>query len=551
MGKQMPDVLTQKSRAQIIKSANRNDGVPIDTFTEKTILGMIFDAANEGIQTVKPFVEKLRLSSFGDFRHREVFKAILSVLEAGQTCDFVTVNGELTKSKQLEAIGGTGYLTELAGCFLPRINFDQHARTLAKLESLRLAFEASDELQRAIYSGDQDRAIAAMRDTQQRLASFAALADGTHADNSIVSADPEPWHEPVSTGELLDEIADIFRRYVILPEHGAEVLALWILHTYVFEHGDFSPILALISPEKRCGKSTTLHLADCLARRSLVTSNVTAAALFRVIEDQKPTMLIDEFDSLSPERKEDMRNILNSGHNRKGKTIRCVGDDNKPKAFSVYCPKMVAAIGDLPETIMDRSIKIPMRRKLADEKIVRLRRFDGTDIRRRCVRWARDNAGIIAATKPVLPPELNDRAADNWEILFAIADRAGEDWRNRSLDAAFALSGDAAQTAATLGVELLHDMDAIFAANTATRMTTADLITALKSLEERPWASLCFGKGISPHYLAKLLKPFEINSRTMRFGDNSTAKGYDRDMLQDSLTRYPLPRATPEQTVTP
>jgi hypothetical protein len=93
-------------------------------------------------------------------------------------------------------------------------------------------------------------------------------------------------------------------------------------------------------------------------------------------------------------------------------------------------------------------------------------------------------------------------------------------------------------------------MDAVFETNTVTRMTTVELIVALKALEERPWASVCFGKGISPHYLAKLLKPFGINSRTMRFGDDSTAKGYDREMLQDSLARYPLPCPTPEQTAT-
>lgn len=526
------------------------EAVPIDTFTEKAVLGMLFEAASEGAIVIKPLSERLRPSSFGDFRHREIFAAMQCVLESGQTSDIISVHAELARSNQLDAIGGTCYLTELGNNPLPRVNFEQHAQTLVKNESLRLSLVAANDLQRAVMSGDQSKAVATMRDVQQRLTTLAAMADGTQADDSIVSADPEPWPEPVGTDALLNEITHIFSRYVILPGHGAEALALWTLHTYVFEHGNFSPILALISPEKRCGKSTTLHLADSLTRRSLVTSNVSPAALFRVIEDQKPTMLIDEFDSLSADRQEEMRNILNGGHSRKGKTIRCVGDDNKPKAFCVYCPKMVASIGDLPETMMDRAIKLPMRRKLPDESVERLRRFDGTDTRRRLVRWARDNSTTIGTAKPALPPELNDRAADNWEILFAIAENAGDEWQARALDAAMALSGDAAQTTATLGVELLHDMEAVFGKNTTTRMTTADLIAELKAMEERPWASACFGKGISPHYLAKLLKPFGINSRTMRFGDDSTAKGYDREMLQDALLRYPLPRATLEQSVT-
>ena len=526
--------------------------MPIDTLTEKTVLGMMFDAANEGAHVVKPMVARLRPSSFGDIRHKAIFEAMQTVLDAGLTCDAVTVQSELAKRNQIANVGGVTYLMQMVNDALPRVNFDQHADTLAKLEALRLALNECGNLQKAIMSADNDRALAAIREAQERFRFFDALASGAQADNSIVRADSEPWPEAVTTAALLGEIVSIYRRFVILADHAAEALTLWTLHTYVFEHGNISPILALISPEKRCGKSTALHLADSLTHRPLATSNVTAAALFRVIEDHKPTCLIDEFDSISnPERKEDLRNILNSGHDRTGRVIRCEGEDNKPKGFGVYCPKMVASIGDLEETVMDRAIKLPMRRKLPNETVDRLRQFDASETRRRCVRWARDNAASIATAKPFLPPELNDRAADNWEPLLAIAELAGEDWHNRARDAAIALSSDTAQGTANLGVELLHDMDAIFAENRQTRMTTADLIDALKKMEERPWASSCYGKGISPHYLAKLLKPFGVNSRTMRFGDDSTAKGYDREDLKDALQRYPLPRSTPESSVTP
>jgi hypothetical protein len=133
---------------------------------------------------------------------------------------------------------------------------------------------------------------------------------------------------------------------------------------------------------------------------------------------------------------------------------------------------------------------------------------------------------------------------------LAIAELAGEDWRNRARDAALALSNDAAQATGNLGVELLHDMDTAFAENQQSRMTTTALIDALKRMEERPWISSCYGNGISPHYLAKLLKPFNVNPRNMRYGDNSQARGYDRADLQDALTRYPLPRQTSESSVT-
>lgn len=531
-------------RQQVAKADTAR--VPIDELAEKAVLGMVLEAALDGAHVVKPMMARLRPSSFGDIRCRAIFEAAEAVVEAGQTCDILTVRTELAKQNQLTQIGGEKFLSETADAALPRLNFDQHASRLQKLEALRLALNECAALQKAILSKTDDQAVAILREVPEQFHFLANLASGAEAHDSIVRPDPEPWPEPVTTECLLDELTAIFRRFVILPDHAAEALALWTLFTYVYECFEICPILALISPEKRCGKSTTLHLADSLTRHALVTSNVTGAALFRVIEGHKPTLLIDEFDSISnPDRKEDLRNILNAGHNRKGRVIRCDGDDNKPTAFSVFGPKMVAAIGNLPETLMDRAIKVPMRRKLANESVERLRRFNFIDTCRRCVRWARDNVANLAQARPVIPDELNDRAADNWESLLAIAAFAGEEWLDRAREAALALSGATESGNNSLGVELVHDMEAIFAERMSTRLQTSVLVDALRQMEERPWATACFGRGISSHRLAKLLKPFGISSRTIRFGDTTTAKGFYRDDLQEALQRYPLLPTSP------
>lgn len=544
-------VTTGRNGNRPVPSGPNGASLPHDEMTERAVLGTLFEAANEGAHVVKPMVARLRPASFHDLRHRAIFEAMQRALDAGQTCDQLTVRSILAGAKQLANVGGDGYLIKVANDALPRIGFDQHCGKLAQLESLRLAFDECVRLQRGIANPDPAGALAAIANAPDRFHYFHTLASGAQADDGVIRPDPEPWPEAVSTAALLEELTSIYRGFVILPEHGPEALALWTLHTYVFEQGDFSPILALISPEKRCGKSTTLKLANCLARRPLLTSNVSPAALYRTTEEHKPTLLIDEFDSIAdPNRKEDTRNLMNAGHERNGKVIRCEGDDNKPRAYRVFGPKMVGSIGDLPDTLMDRAIKLPMRRKLPGEAVDRLRRFDAPETRRRCLRWARDNAAAIATAKPYLPAELNDRAQDNWEPLLAIAELAGEDWANRAREAALALSGETAQGTHSLGVELLHDIDRAFAEAPASRLTTKDLIDALKAMEERPWASYGFGKGISPHNLAKLLKPFGVNSRTIRFGDDSTAKGYYRDDLQDALERYPLARPTPENTVT-
>jgi hypothetical protein len=101
----------------------------------------------------------------------------------------------------------------------------------------------------------------------------------------------EPWPEAVSGDRLLNALAMVFSRYVILPNHAADALALWVVHAWAF---DASPFMVLVSPEKRCGKSTVLIILQFLTPRSELAGNISAAAVFRYLEDERPTLLIDE-----------------------------------------------------------------------------------------------------------------------------------------------------------------------------------------------------------------------------------------------------------------
>ena len=83
---------------------------------------------------------------------------------------------------------------------------------------------------------------------------------------------------------LLDAIAATFERYLALPKHASTALALWVLHVYAFPAWFTSPFLAITSPVKRCGKTWVLIVLGALVPRRLVTSNVTPAVLFRMIE---------------------------------------------------------------------------------------------------------------------------------------------------------------------------------------------------------------------------------------------------------------------------
>ena len=371
----------------------------------------------------------------------------------------------------------------------------------------------------------------------------------TEQIDSVVAPNPDAWPESVDGALLLNEVTSLLRRFVILPDLGYETIALWTLHTYVFDVFEYTPRLLLSSPEKRCGKTRTVRTVDALVSRSLACEGLTSAAMFRCIEMYHPTLLLDEADTFLRGRdvNEELRGVVNAGHQRGGKVIRCVGDDAEPKAFSCFGPVVIAMIGRPPATVEDRSITIEMRRKLPGENVERpapgkpmRTQFNG--VVRRCVRWAADARDALAVATPATPIGIDDRAADCWYALLAIADHAGGKWPDLARQAAIFIMGG--RDDASLGVQLLDDLRDVL--SSVEKMTSVGICTELKNLEDRPWCDMGFGRSITPRKLAKLLGPYDIKPRTIR--TDGTAKGYHTADLVESWTRY-LPAQNDAGTV--
>ena len=370
--------------------------------------------------------------------------------------------------------------------------------------------------------------------------------DGRRSGSELAFPDgeDEPWPDPIAGVDLVLDLVTTFARHIALPHGGATALALWTLHAHAIDAADISPRLAVTSPSKRCGKTLVLTVLESLVPRALPAANVTAAVLFRIIEKEAPTLLVDEADSFLPDR-EELRGVLNTGFARGGRVLRCVGDDFEARAFRCFAPVAIASIGGLPGTVEDRSILIKMKRKTAAESVLPFRRRDRTslrDLRRRCARWALDSVGALREAEPVTPAELNDRAADKWEPLFAIADRIGGPWPERSRKAALVLSGDeeAAETN-DLGVALLGDIRSFLVGERENRMASETLLTALVAMEGRRWAEIDHGRPLTQHRLAKLLAAFEVTPKMQRIGDGKPRRGYERTAFEDAFARY-LPK---------
>jgi len=352
--------------------------------------------------------------------------------------------------------------------------------------------------------------------------------------------EPDPWPEEVDGDALLDEMSAAVRRFVVLDRFSADAVALWVVGVHAFDAWTIFPRLLVTAPEKQCGKSTLLDVIGSFVPRALSTDSITAAALFRTIEAARPTLLLDEADTYIRNR-EDLRGVIDSGHRCDGGVIRTVGDDHEPRRFSTWAPVVLAAIGHLPGTIEDRSIKIGLRRRRPDESS-ELLRLDRTKEFERlasmATRWAGDHVIQLGKSDPAMPADIFNRPADNWRPLLAVADAAGGEWPDRARQAAIELTFDGADDESSVRVALLADVRDAFAGRNADRLASEDLVAHLVELDERPWPEFKAGRAITKTQIARLLKPFGIKSGTIRFENGRTAKGYYRALFEDAFARY-------------
>jgi len=361
-------------------------------------------------------------------------------------------------------------------------------------------------------------------------------------ENGIEAEKIEPWPDEVNGVELLQEVIRVFERYLVLPPSGALTQSLWVFASWLYQSFSVFPYLAIISPVKQCGKSNDLDLISFLCNNPLKADSISPSALFRAVEKYHPSLFLDEVDTQNLFRNDELRGILNAGHRNSGCVIRSVkvADDFDVRKFSVYCPKALALIRALPDTLKDRSIAIRMRRKRKDEKVKRFYIdaviLECKPLRRKLARWAQDNMEAVRIANPDLPEELDDRAQDNWRPLLSVAQVLRPEWSVLAYTAALALSGSSNEE--EYGEQLLKDILSIFESKDTDKLPSTEITKELIEMEGRPWPE--WGRTKKPltvNQLAKLLKPFDVRPRGIRVG-NETPRGYRLEDFKDPFSRY-------------
>jgi len=318
----------------------------------------------------------------------------------------------------------------------------------------------------------------------------------------------------------------------------ADAIALWIVASYLIDSFRIFPRLTLISPEKRCGKTTTLEVISALTKNSLPTSNLTAAAIFRITKQFMPTLLIDEADTFVKGGNQEIIGIINSGHTKAtAHTMRCDGDAYKSTVFSTWMPMVLASIGDLAGTIMDRSIVVRLRRKKANESVLRLPN-DLMDLqigtRDRIQAWCDANDFAVRNATAGVPSIGNDRAEDNWFPLFSIAEVIGGVWPSRCETAYRALTQESEPE---LQTQLLGAIRELFKSSGKQRLGSEDIRNTLLQDTTGPWQECNNGRTISQNQIARLLGVYGIRPKLARI-DEKVKRGYELDDFEDAFERY-------------
>lgn len=325
-----------------------------------------------------------------------------------------------------------------------------------------------------------------------------------------------------------DAVQSFIRRYVAMSDAQADAVTLWCCHTHAFEAAETTPYLRISSVGCGAGKTRTLEVLELLVANPWLTGRITGPALVRKIDQDHPTLLLDETDALftgGAASQQMLRGVLNSGYRLGGKVAYAQG--GSVRELDVFCPKAFAGIGGLPGTISDRSIPILLKKRTAFENVERLRsrtaRQQARIPRMLAARFAATHLDALAQARPDIPGPLDDRAADVWEPLLAIADILGGSWPSRARLAAVTLCAERKDAdVETVAFRLLTDCRRIFTDLNAKRLKTQ---TLLENLLGEGWDDID-GRSLDARLLAEHLRGFGIQPSKLRFG-RQVLQGYE------------------------
>jgi hypothetical protein len=359
---------------------------------------------------------------------------------------------------------------------------------------------------------------------------------------------------------IVEQTEAYITKYVGFPEDAKYYtlpLALYTIATHTWPTFDAFPYIVITAVTKRAGKTRLgIDVFSQICSNAETFSAKSSSSIFRSINEKHPTVLIDEAEVLNSEEANEMREVLNKGY-RRGQTITKVAG-TKVMTFDTYCPKVFILIGDVNDTLKDRSIIFWMRRGEAPNRFsYSTSAPEGEALREKVHIEVTEREAEIADAylNHSGLPFLTDRDEEIWLPLFAIcsvfAPHRLEELTKAAVDLSAEKTADIRrfdnlreQEQEFMEMEyaeyLLRDMVSICKDRKA--ISSIDAIETLKSIPTSPWRKFR-GVGLTATDLATMLNRFGVKPKAVRFSNPKNAsernkskggfvqKGYTKEQL--------------------
>ena len=212
--------------------------LPHNLEAERSVLGAILihnDAFNQAAEVLNP-------RDFYRDAHRRIFEKMIQLSERGNAIDFITLKEELSKSGELDEVGGPAYVASLVDGLPHATNVEHYARIVREKSTLRnlifsankilaTAYEAElepnlilDEAEQSIFAIAEDRVRAGFVSMRQLAHASFETIERAHEKKQLITGVPSGFTD-------LDELTAGFQGgdLVIIaarPSVGKTALAL-------------------------------------------------------------------------------------------------------------------------------------------------------------------------------------------------------------------------------------------------------------------------------------------------------------------------------------